>query len=374
MKPLFLLALFLLAPCRAQQPVELAWATQGCLSGYAGCAEIEFCEGSGTFGYRLLSESGCGLSTAPVIRMEAGKKYMLTLRNKASEPTNLHTHGLHISGDGNSDDITRHVEPGGCLSYTYDVASNHLGGTFWYHAHHHGSTERHVKGGALGMLIVEDKAIDLPNDARVVEFATGRDSELLLIGIKLSRRMTYGNGAQPAVLSIIQNKWYRLRLVSVEPTGALMNVELPGCDALTTAFDGVWRSWVPGPPTTTFKLTGASRMDMAIRCSSSGSVTFGGTTIAHLNVVGNDGSADLSSPYIGGTDGGSSWESRPSLPNGHYLESLNAGNSALPDNYYSIQMTGGNINGVKWDPTESLAVMGYDSVQEWTIGGSGAHP
>ena len=39
-------------------------------------------------------------------------RYHVTLVNSASEgtnPTNLHTHGLHIPGDGNADDVTRSV-------------------------------------------------------------------------------------------------------------------------------------------------------------------------------------------------------------------------------------------------------------------------
>ena len=78
----------------------------------------------------------------------------------AGTKANLHTHGLHISGDGNSDDITRYANVGeSCLTYTYNVSSSHMGGTYWYHVHVHGFTNAQVSGGAFGMLIVEEQAL-----------------------------------------------------------------------------------------------------------------------------------------------------------------------------------------------------------------------
>ena len=93
---------------------------------------------------------------------------MLTLRNVADEEisTNLHTHGLHIVGSGNGDDVIREVSGGNCLDYVWDIAEDHPGGSYWYHAHHHGHTEEQVLGGAFGMLIVEDN-LDLNPDTPI---------------------------------------------------------------------------------------------------------------------------------------------------------------------------------------------------------------
>jgi hypothetical protein len=51
--------------------------------------------------------------------------YHLTLFNNAHIDTNLHTHGLHVSGVGTVDDVTRVAKPGECL--TYDVSSSFSG-------------------------------------------------------------------------------------------------------------------------------------------------------------------------------------------------------------------------------------------------------
>ena len=67
-------------------------------------AALIFCQDGITFGYKLNDSDECG-GLNPLIRMQAGKKYQLRLENQAAQPTNIHTHGLHIPGDGNADDV-----------------------------------------------------------------------------------------------------------------------------------------------------------------------------------------------------------------------------------------------------------------------------
>ena len=80
---------------------------------------LEFCGSSttGKFGYGLPGACVPGESVAPLIRMQPQQYYALTLINTADINTNLHTHGLHVSGVGTVDDVTRVVEPGKCLTY-----------------------------------------------------------------------------------------------------------------------------------------------------------------------------------------------------------------------------------------------------------------
>src|SRR5262249_4614986 len=47
--------------------------------------------------------------------------------------TNLHTHGLHVSPVGNSDNIFNEVPPGGSFQYTFTIPADHPAGTFFYH-------------------------------------------------------------------------------------------------------------------------------------------------------------------------------------------------------------------------------------------------
>ena len=81
---------------------------------------IEFCQNGGNnYGYRLRGTTTCK-PAGLIIRMSPGQDYELTLINTASDETNIHTHGLHISGEGNADDPRRFVDPGCSLKYHWD--------------------------------------------------------------------------------------------------------------------------------------------------------------------------------------------------------------------------------------------------------------
>ena len=101
----------------------------------ANTASIEFCEDDNkNFGYRLPGEVSCLLAKL-VVRVSPGQNYRLTIINNATQTTNLHTHGLHISGNGNADNPARQVSSGQCLTYHWDIPANHMGGTHWMHSH-----------------------------------------------------------------------------------------------------------------------------------------------------------------------------------------------------------------------------------------------
>jgi FtsP/CotA-like multicopper oxidase with cupredoxin domain len=115
---------------------ELEWVAAAAGSYYDFTGSLEFCEGSGSgsgsiYGFRT-SGTPCG-DLAPLIRMQAGKKYQLLLMNTATDDsdssiTNLHTHGLHIGGDGNEDNIIRSVQSGYLLLYNWTIPSDHMDG------------------------------------------------------------------------------------------------------------------------------------------------------------------------------------------------------------------------------------------------------
>ncbi|MCG6903565.1 MAG: multicopper oxidase domain-containing protein [Rhodobacter sp.] len=104
----------------------------------------------------------------------------------AANTTNFHTHGLHVSpeksADGNydSDNVFLNVTPKaqevpdnphcanddlrrGGTWYKFELPEYHPSGTFWYHAHKHGSTARQVGNGLSGPLIVNDPPGFMPS-------------------------------------------------------------------------------------------------------------------------------------------------------------------------------------------------------------------
>lgn len=98
-----------------------------------------------------------GTLPGPTLRLKAGDRVALTFANQLDAPTNLHTHGLVVSPEGNSDNVFVMIDPGATHEYLYELGADHPPGVFWYHPHHHGNSAEQLFGGLYGMIIVEDE-------------------------------------------------------------------------------------------------------------------------------------------------------------------------------------------------------------------------
>jgi FtsP/CotA-like multicopper oxidase with cupredoxin domain len=83
--------------------------------------------------------------------------------------TNLHVHGLHVSPEGNADNIFLTVKAGESFQYEYQIPVDHPGGLYWYHPHLHGTVTNQVFGGMAGPIIIEGDIDALPGIAGVPE-------------------------------------------------------------------------------------------------------------------------------------------------------------------------------------------------------------
>lgn len=334
------------------------------------CGQLEFCENisHATVGYRLPGDTLC-TSPGPTLRLVAGTTYFLTLINSAeATPINLHAHGLHISGDGNADDPRREAQPGECLRYNWTIPIEHLGGTFWYHAHTRFLTNDQVSRGAYGLIIVEDAdgpaAVAPPGESGIATWLEKND-DIELVATKVLGQETTGNGIVGGdVAQLIANEWYRLRVALVDPLGLSLFLEIAqGCEALAVAYDGVWRSSVPAPSTDgLFTASGASRLDLALKCNESSVILLADSPVLWLDVI--EGNTTQASPF---TAAGGTW--MPNRP--HYLRDLR---SAAVDATFDIQISRRDINGLSYDVTTPLHTIKYDTVQEWIIRGDARHP
>lgn len=108
-----------------------------------------------------------GSFPGPTIRVRNTDTLRIHFRNSLSIPgtnilghvrdiTNLHTHGLHVSPMGNSDNVMVMVEPGGEFVYEYNLSMHRPGTLDFYHPHVHGTVAEQYWGGLAGALIVED--------------------------------------------------------------------------------------------------------------------------------------------------------------------------------------------------------------------------
>ena len=141
-----------------------------------------------------------GTSPGPTLVVRPGDRLRLRLENDLVDTTNLHTHGLHVSPEGTSDNVFRTVEPGTAADYEYRIPDDHPAGTFWYHPHHHGTVADQVFGGLHGALlvvgadepVVERERVLVVSDTRLTpagevagvthaEQMRGREGELVLV-------------------------------------------------------------------------------------------------------------------------------------------------------------------------------------------------
>jgi len=105
-----------------------------------------------------------GLFPGPTIQFNPGDQVNIDLVNHLTDgplaqhdafgPTNIHLHGLHVSPDGNSDNVFLQVDPGQDNHYHYDIPADQPEGLYWYHAHVHGFVSAQMWDGLSGLLIV----------------------------------------------------------------------------------------------------------------------------------------------------------------------------------------------------------------------------
>ena len=90
-------------------------------------------------------------SVAAQVAQEAAAAFIDT-EPHSFNTTNLHTHGMHVSPVGNSDNVLLAIPPQSTQPYEIKVPATHTRGTYWYHAHTHGSTRL---GGSLNILLFQ---------------------------------------------------------------------------------------------------------------------------------------------------------------------------------------------------------------------------
>jgi FtsP/CotA-like multicopper oxidase with cupredoxin domain len=118
---------------------------------------LEAAPGPVQFGGREASALGYnGGVPGPTLRLSAGDTLNVELVNSMAVPTNLHVHGLHVSPQGNGDNVFVTVDPATSFNYEYKLPADHPPGVYWYHPHHHGMVADQIFAGLFGAIIVED--------------------------------------------------------------------------------------------------------------------------------------------------------------------------------------------------------------------------
>lgn len=165
-------------------------------------------------------------------RVRPGDRIEVSLANRLGSPTNLHTHGLHVSPEGASDNALLSIGPSETFDYRFDLPADHPTGVFWYHPHRHGHVADQVFGGLYGTIVVEDE--DVPGarervlviadisltrtgevrGATAAERMMGREGDLVLVNGQLEPTITARPGQRERwrVVNACTSRYLRLAL------------------------------------------------------------------------------------------------------------------------------------------------------------------
>jgi FtsP/CotA-like multicopper oxidase with cupredoxin domain len=123
----------------------------------------------GTDNFGVVARRYGATAPAPTLLVEPGDTLTVDVQNKLGpeapgdalmtglhrpNTTSLHVHGWHVSP--REDDVFTLIAPGSSKTYVYHLPQTHPAGTFWYHAHGHGSSSLQA-GWMAGALIVHDR-------------------------------------------------------------------------------------------------------------------------------------------------------------------------------------------------------------------------
>jgi suppressor of ftsI len=114
-------------------------------------------------GKRVTALSYDGSFPGPTLVICAGDHLTVHLKNDLTEPTNLHTHGFHVSPEANHDNVFERIEPGQSFTYEYDIPQDMPAGAYWYHPHLHMFVEPQIFAGLAGAIVQEGGLDTLPS-------------------------------------------------------------------------------------------------------------------------------------------------------------------------------------------------------------------
>lgn len=216
-----------------------------------------------------------GTSPGPTLRVRPGDELAVRLTNQLEVPTNLHTHGVRVSPQGNSDNPFLRVDPGASFDYLYRIPADHPAGTYWYHPHHQGMVADQIFGGLAGVLLV-DRGGDLPvtadrvllvtdttldGDGRVAQVSAmdrvmGRQGELVLV-----------NGQHQPTIPATPGATQRWRIIN-GCTSRVLAIRLAGHEPVQVAQD---RTFLPVPASRDrVVLAPGNHVDVVIRPTGTG--------------------------------------------------------------------------------------------------------
>lgn len=177
-------------------------------------------------------------------------------RSHGLNTTNLHTHGLHVSPAKDStlaydsDNVFLSIVPQNQVvpcwnenfkraknTYRFELPTNHPAGTYWYHAHKHGSTAQQVAMGLAGPLIIED-----PDGSMPKYIADAEEKIFMFTSRGAVLADPDGGGITRPTIKLRPGEVQRWRIINARPFGdafAYLQVDDGDVEIWQIAYDGV---------------------------------------------------------------------------------------------------------------------------------------
>jgi FtsP/CotA-like multicopper oxidase with cupredoxin domain len=183
-----------------------------------------------------------GTLPGPTLVADPGDRIEVRLVNRLDEPTNLHTHGLHVSSEGNADNPFVHVAPGESFDYAIDIPRDHPPGFNWYHPHVHGHGTQQIFGGLAGALVIRGRydGLGRMRDRVLVLQAPDWESDGSLKAFSpalLGSQLRLVDGQACPAIEIAEGETQRWRIVNASVNSAF-DLRLEGHSLLQIAADG----------------------------------------------------------------------------------------------------------------------------------------
>lgn len=178
-----------------------------------------------------------GQVPAPRLEAKPGDTVRIRFTNNLSQATNLHYHGLHVTPNGNADNVFLNIPPKESLTYEFTIPKNHPSGTFWYHPHRHPFVAEQVFGGLAGLFIIRGELDEIPEiKAAKEEFLVlqdfaldengriqspdqmammrGREGQMLTVSGQINPSLSIASGGllRLRILNASASRFYRLAL------------------------------------------------------------------------------------------------------------------------------------------------------------------